>query len=49
VSAAADWLEELKALIWRFGGCGIDPDLAGLSLTQAWGLLTFLRRVAAES
>jgi hypothetical protein len=49
MSPTLDWIEELKALIWRFGGCGIDADLAGLTLTQARGLLAFLRRVAAES
>ena len=42
------WFVELQALAVRFSGYGIGPDLAGLTLTQAWGLFMFLRRLAAE-
>ena len=42
------WLDELRSLTVRFSGYGIGPDLAGLTLAQAWGLFLFLRRLAAE-
>ena len=44
----AGWLEELQSLAVRFSGYGIGPDLAALTLTQAWGLYLFLARLAAE-
>ena len=44
---AASWLDELQALAVRFSGYGIGPDLAGLTLAQAWGLFLFLHRLAA--
>jgi hypothetical protein len=40
------WLEDLQALAARFSGYGIGPDLAGLSLAQAWALYRFLCRLA---
>ena len=45
VSRPASWLDELQSLAVRFSGYGIDPDLAGLTLAQAWGLFVFLRRL----
>ena len=43
---AALWLDELQSLAARFSAYGIGPDLAGLTLAQAWGLFLFLRRLA---
>ena len=43
---AASWLEELQSLAVRFSGYGIGPDLAGLTLAQAWGLFVLMRRLA---
>ena len=43
VSRPALWLDELQSLAARLGGHGIGPDLAGLTLAQAWGLFVFLR------
>lgn len=42
----AAWFEELQWLAVRFSGCGIGPDVAGLTLAQAWGVFVFLRRMA---
>ena len=42
----AAWIEELQMLAARFSGYGIGPDMAGLTLAQAWGLFVFLRRMA---
>ena len=42
----AFWIDELQALAARFSARGITPDIAGLTLAEAWGLLTFLRRIA---
>ena len=46
VSRPASWLDDLQSLAVRFSGYGIGPDLAGLTLTQAWGLFLFVRRLA---
>lgn len=46
MSRPADWPEQLQALAARFAGLGITPDLAALTLAEAWGLFVFLRRVA---
>ena len=46
VSRPASWLDDLQSLAVRFSGYGIGPDLAGLTLAQAWGLFLFLRRLA---
>ncbi len=43
---APAWLEDLQALAARFGAHGIGPDLAALTLAEAWGLYRFLSRVA---
>jgi hypothetical protein len=48
VNGPASWLYELQALVVRFSGYCIVPDLAELTLSQAWGLHLFLRRLAAE-
>ena len=45
MSRPATWLDELQSLAVRFSGYGIGPDLAGLTLAQAWGLFRFLRRL----
>ena len=42
----APWIEELQMLAVRLSVYGIGPDLAGLTLAQAWGVLVFLRRMA---
>ena len=47
VSRAGSWLDELQSQAVRFSGYGIGPDLAGLTLAQAWGLFLFLHRLAA--
>lgn len=44
---AQAWLNELQWLAVRFTGYGITPDLAALTLCEAWGLFMFLRRVTA--
>ena len=41
------WLTELHQLAVRHGAYGITPDLAALTLAEAWGLCVFLRRLAA--
>ena len=43
---APAWLEDLQALAARFAGLGIGPDLAALTLAEAWGLYRFLARIA---
>lgn len=40
------WLEDLHALAARFDWMGIGPDLAELTLAEAWGLYRFLTRIA---
>lgn len=40
------WLERLQCLAARFPGLGIGPELAALSLAEAWGLYLFLSRLA---
>jgi len=41
-----DWLESLYALAYRFQGLGVVPDLASLSICEAWGVYLFLRRLS---
>ncbi|MBL0353054.1 MAG: hypothetical protein IPP03_10475 [Dechloromonas sp.] len=41
-----EWLESLYALAYRFQGLGVVPDLAALSICEAWGVYCFLRRIA---
>ena len=45
--SSADWLDELQLLAVRCSGNGVGPNLACLTLAQAWGLFVFLRRLAA--
>lgn len=49
MSRPAFWLEDLQALAVRFSTYGIGPDIAGLTLAEAWGLFVFLRSVAQRS
>lgn len=46
VMANDDWLESLYKLTYRFPELGVGPDLAALSLYEAWGLYCFLRRLS---
>jgi hypothetical protein len=48
MSAAAEWLGRLQGLAVRFNIAGIGPDLAGLTLAEAWGVFMFLQRLATE-
>lgn len=43
---APGWVQHLQALAARFGAHGIGPDLAALTLAEAWGLYRFLSRIA---
>lgn len=43
------WLEDLQALAARFAGLGIGPDLAALTLAEAWLLYRLLVRLAGGS
>lgn len=43
------WIDELHSLVARFSAYGIGPDMAGLSLVQAWGVLAFLRYLAGAA
>ncbi len=45
--SAPRWLDDLHALAARFSGYGITPDLAALTLAEAWGLYVFLEKLAA--
>jgi hypothetical protein len=47
MSAAAEWLDRLQCLAVHFSVAGIGPDLAGLTLAEAWGVVMFLQRLAA--
>ncbi len=44
--SARAWLEDLQSLAARCTGLGIGPDLAALTLAEAWGLYRFLARMA---
>lgn len=44
---ATGWIDELQWLAVRFSDYGITPDLAALTLVEAWGLFLFLSNVAA--
>ena len=39
-------LEDLQMLAARCAGLGIGPDLAALTLAEAWALYRFLARMA---
>jgi hypothetical protein len=43
-----DWLKRLQSLLDRFPQYGIGHDLAGLALSDLWGLYQFLVRLAQE-
>ena len=43
-----NWLERLQVLLVRFSDLGISGDVAGLSLTELWGVYCFLSRLAEE-
>ena len=43
-----NWLERLQVLLVRFSDLGISDDVAGLSLTELWGVYCFLSRLADE-
>lgn len=45
-AGALHWLDDLQALAVRFAGLGITPDLATMTLAEAWGLFLFLRQLA---
>lgn len=45
--SAAEWLGCLQDLALRFSVACIGPDVAGLTLAQAWGVFLFLQRMAA--
>ena len=44
--SAPAWLNELEALSVRLSHIGVSADLASLTLTEAWALLQYLRRMA---
>ena len=46
MSCPAFWIDDLQVLAARFSGCGIGPDIACLTLVDAWGLYVFLLRIA---
>jgi len=43
---APAWLERLQCLAARFPELGIGPELAALSMAEAWGVYLFLARLA---
>lgn len=38
-----NWLHEFEMLCARYSGLGITPDIADLSLVEAWGLYCWLK------
>ena len=44
--SAPTWLNELETLSERFSHLGVSADLASLSLSEAWYVLRYLRRLA---
>jgi hypothetical protein len=44
--ASDDWLESFYALAYRVQWLGVAPDLASLSICEAWGVYLFLRRLS---
>ncbi len=46
--ASDDWLQRLYALACRAQGLGVVPDLALLSVVEAWGVYCYLRRILGE-
>jgi hypothetical protein len=43
---APAWLEDLHALAARFAGLGISPELAALTLAEAWAVYRFVVRLS---
>ena len=43
--SAPTWLNELETLAVPFSHLGVSADLASLSLSEAWHLLRYLRRL----
>lgn len=43
----AAWRQELDDLATKYSYLGISPDLASLSLLEAWGLYQWLSRVGS--
>lgn len=41
-----DWLAELGMLAARFPALGVGPDMAALTLAEAWALYLLLTRLA---
>ena len=37
------WIQELEFLCVRYSGLGVTPDIAGLTLFEAWGLFCWLK------
>lgn len=46
-ATAAEWVGRLQGLVVRFSVAGIGPDVAALTLAEAWGVFLFLQRLAA--
>ncbi len=42
------WLEHLQMLLVRFSHLGIGDDMAGMTITEVWGLYQFLSRLAGD-
>lgn len=42
--AHGNWKDDLEALTARYSELGIEPDIAGLSLPDALGVHSFLKR-----
>lgn len=43
MTAEYDWLQKLQALATRYSHLGVNPDLAGLSLVELYGVYMWLR------
>ena len=41
-----DWLIRLQSLSVQFSHLGLGADMAGLSLTELWGVYCYLSRLA---
>jgi hypothetical protein len=39
-----EWLDELQCLVARHNGTGIHADIHGMTLSEKWGALLFLRK-----
>ena len=44
----ATWQNELQALLERFSGMGIAPDIATMGMTELWGVYCLLKRMAGR-